>query len=198
MKKLSLYLLSALCVSGALAQGTLVFDQQSSANESYSSGGVPIQFYGFVGQSFTPSLSTVGFIRVKLYDGVPANGVGATLVMNLRSNAINGPILGTTTLTLANGFSGSTNFIFGTAIPVVPSLTYFFETTVQSGDDWGIRTMDSTVIDNYPNGFTYAGPNTFTGGDVWFREGIIAVPEPTLISLLIIGGLGVCYGRRRH
>ena len=176
--------MSALCAALAQAQGTLVFDQQSSTDETYSSGGVPIQFYGFVGQSFTPSLSTVGFIRIKMFDGVPANGIGATLVMNLRSNAINGPILGTTTLVLGNGFAGSTNFVFSTAVPVVPSLTYFFETSVQSGDEWGIR----LIGDNYANGNVYGGMTSATGNDLWFREGIIVVPEPTSISLVFVGG----------
>ena len=194
MKKLFFTFYLALPLA-CCSQGTFVFDQQSSTDETYSSGGARIQFYGFVGQSFTPSLSTVGFIRVKLYDMAPANGVGATLVMNLRSNAINGPILGTTTLVLGNGFSGSTNFIFPNAVPVSPSLTYFFETTVQAGDNWGITSLDNLPGDNYPNGFMYAGPNTFTGGDLWFREGIV-VPEPASISLVLIGVVSLVLRKR--
>ncbi len=197
MKKLCLLLASISFAAKIYAQGTLVFDQQSSTDETYSSNSVAIQFVGFVGQSFTPSLSTVGFVRIKLFDISPANGVGATLVMNLRSNAINGPILGTTTLVLGNGFAGSTNFIFPGAIPVVPSLTYFFETSVQSGDLWAIRSMDSSTVDNYLNGFMYSGLNTATSSDLWFRAGIV-VPEPTSGVLLFLGsGFTAWFLKRR-
>jgi len=168
----------------APAQGTLVYDQESSTDEDPPIGGVRIQFYGTVGQSFTPSLSTVGFVRLRLFDLDPGSGTGATLAVNLRSTAINGPLLGTTTpVVLGDGFTGATNFSFATAVPVVPTTTYFLEAVVQSGDNWGI-----TVIgDSYSGGIIYGGLQPFTGNDLWFREGII-VPEPSSLVLLICGG----------
>lgn len=200
MKTLNSVLFASLIAIGAAqSQGTLIFDQQSSTDETHNTGGLSLQFYGFVGQSFTPSLSAVRFVRVKLVDLASANGIGGTLVMNLRSNAINGPILGTTTLTLENGFSGSTNFVFANAIPVVPSLTYFFETSVITGDDWAVRTMSNVPGDNYPNGMVFGGLFPASAGDLWFREGIIVVPEPTTVSLMFVGGgLVALLVRRRH
>ena len=189
MKSLKFVLLSFICAAGAVqAQGTLVYDQESSNDETYPYGGVAIQFYGSVGQSFTPSLSGVGFFRVKVYDGAPGNGLGATLVGNLRSSAINGPILGTTTpVVLGNGFAGSVNFFFASAVPVNPSTTYFFETVVQSGDNWGITVRSESQGDaNYPGGVFYGGLQPFTGSDLWFREGII-VPEPSTALLFVLG-----------
>jgi hypothetical protein len=199
MKKLLFLLACTLAGITAQSQGTLVFDQESSSDETPPIGGSPIQFYGSVGQSFTPSLSTVGFIRVKMYDINPGNTIGATLVMNLRSNAINGPIIGTATpVVFTNGFTGSVNFFFAFAVAVVPNLTYFFETSVQSGDTWGIRNRsDSQGDDNYPGGVYYGGTQPFSAADLWFREGIVVVPEPTSASVLLLVGLGVCYGRRR-
>jgi hypothetical protein len=89
---------------------------------------VRIQFYGSVGQSFTPSLSTVGFVRLKLLDLTPSNGSGATLAVNLRTNAINGPILGTSiSVALTDNFSGSVNFLFASPIPVTSGVTYFLK-----------------------------------------------------------------------
>lgn len=157
--KVILTITFTICASlSAAAQGTFVYDQESSSDETHQTGGVAIQFYGSVGQSFTPSFSSVGFIRVKLFDVTPGNALGATLVMNLRSDAINGPIIGTAApLALTNGFAGSANFLFSTAINVVQDQLYFFETTVQSGDTWGIRTMSNVPGDNYPGGMMFGG-----------------------------------------
>lgn len=190
MKTPSLLFLIFACATGAArSQGTLVYDQESSADETTPVGGARIQFYGSVGQSFTPSFSSVGFVRVKLFDVTPGNALGATLVMNLRADAINGPIIGTAIpLVLANGFAGSTNFFFSAAVPVVPNLSYFFETTVQSGDNWGIRIRsDSTGDVNYSGGVFYGGSTPFFADDLWFREGIV-VPEPSSVLLLFMGG----------
>jgi len=152
-------------------------------------GGAAIQFYGSVGQSFTPSLSGVGFFRVKVYDAAPRNALGATLVGTLRSGAINGPILGTTMpVVLSNGFAGSVDFFLASAVPVTPSTTYYFQTSVQSGDDWGITTMSNTPGDNYPGGMFYGGLQPFSAGDLWFRAGIYVVPEPSSALLFCLGG----------
>jgi hypothetical protein len=188
MKIPTLILLGFACATGAArAQGTLVFDQESSSDEVSSFGGVRIQFYGTVGQSFTPSLSTVGFVRLRQFDINPGNFVGATLVLNLRSTAINGPILGTTVpVVLDDSFAGSVSFFFAAAVPVTPSTTYFFETVVQSGDNWGITTMSNLPGDNYPGGIFYGGQQPFPAGDLWFREGIV-VPEPSSTLLFVLG-----------
>jgi len=95
-KSLLACLMLALVPFAAPAQGTLVYDQESSSDEVLPFGSVPIQFYGSVGQSFTPSLSAVGFARLRVFDIDPSSGVGATLVVNLRANAINGPLLAVT------------------------------------------------------------------------------------------------------
>ena len=198
MKTLILLLTTfAGAIGTAQAQGTFVYDQESSTDETYPYGGPAIQIYGSVGQSFTPSLSAVGFVRFKEFDVNPGNALGATLVVNLRSGAINGPIIGTAApVFLSDGFAGSVNFFFPTAVPVVPNTTYYFQTVVQSGDDWGITVMGDT----YPNGSIISG-NTgtvFLGNDLWFREGIYVVPEPSAVSLLFLGGGVVGWFLRRR
>ena len=198
MKPLLAFLFLTLMSVAARGQGTLVYDQESSSDESYPIGGVRIQFYGTVGQSFTPSLSTIGFVRLKLYDIAPGNALGATLMVNLRSTAINGPVLGTTTpVVLSNGFAGSVNFFFATAVPVVPNTTYFFETVVQSGDNWGITVRSDSLGDvNYPGGVFYGGLQPFIANDLWFREGVV-VPEPSSALLLFLGGGTAAWIARR-
>jgi len=190
MKALAICLLSTLAMFCSFAQGTLVFDQESSNDENYIGGAVAIQFYGTVGQSFTPSLSTVGFFRVKLGDITPNNSLGATLVINLRSNTINGPILGTTTpAVLGDGFNSSVDFFLPSAVSVVPNMMYFFQVVVQSGDNTKITMRSDLLGDiNYPGGDFYGGIFSSSGEDLWFREGII-VPEPSISALLLGGGL---------
>ena len=186
---LSLFLLA---VVRAQAQGTFVYDQESSSDEVSPFGSVPIQGFGSVGQSFTPSLTAVGFVRLRQFDINPGNSLGATLVVNLRANAINGPIIGTATpVALSDSFVGGVNFFFPSAVPVTSGSTYFLETLVQSGDTWG-----ATVLgDTYPNGTIYGGQFPASGQDLWFREGII-VPEPSVLLLCFIGMAAIFLRRR--
>jgi hypothetical protein len=193
MKPLFAGLMLAIVPAATLGQGSFVYDQESSSDEASPFGSVPIQVYGTVGESFTPSLSTVSFVRLRLFDINPGSGLGATLVVNLRSTAINGPLLGTTTpVTLTNGFVGSVNFVFASGVPVVPNTTYFLEAVVQSGDNWGITTLGDT----YAGGHAFGGLQPFTASDVWFREGIV-VPEPSSVLLLFLGGGTVAWFARR-
>src|SRR5208283_4705699 len=93
----------------AWSQGTFVYDQQSSNDESTPNygQGVTLQYFTLpYGQSFTPSLDAVGFIQLKLDD--PAAGStfnGATVWVNLISGSIAGPVIGTTDqVSLSPGF----------------------------------------------------------------------------------------------
>jgi hypothetical protein len=188
MKKLKVCVLLVFLAIPSFGQGTLVFDQQSSTDENYSplAGGGAIQFYATVGQSFVPSVSSVGFVRLRFFDITSGNSVGANVVVCLRTNAINGPILATSpVVTMADGFQGSTNFVFSSPVAVTPGTTYYFDVAVQSGDNWGFMSLGDT----YAKGMFYGGQGGFFAADLWFREGIV-VPEPTALALLGCG-LGV-------
>jgi len=184
----------------AHAQGTFVFDQQSSDESNPGSSGNIIQNVQPTGQSFTPSLDAVGFVRLQLFDFNRSNGIGATIYVNLRADSITGPIVDSTApVTLPDNFglpftSGFVTFTFATTVPVQPGVKYFFQPIVQSGDQWVIAGGSF----NYPGGDIYA--NGVAGSsDYWFREGII-VPEPsTSTLLLLVAGLWVRSRRsRRH
>jgi hypothetical protein len=183
-----------LLASPVFGQGTMIFDQSSASENAQGEFAIGIQPNQPIGQSFTPSLDGVGFIR--LYTGDSSfNGVGATLYVNLRSDSMTGPIIGTTSaILLPDGFVGRTNFFFTTQVPVTPGVTYYFQPVVQSGDTW-------QIISDSGQNFSYAGGTAFYHGtaspfeDLWFREGII-VPEPSLSALLIFGGGAVVYVRR--
>ncbi len=187
------YALLLFSMSG-YGQSTFIFDQQSVTNDAQSAGsGGGIQSSQPVGQSFIPSFSSVRFIRPLLYDGTQNNNLGATVYVNLRSDSITGPILGSTDPVpfpdnFGRGSNGVANFFFPAAVAVTPGTTYYFQPVVQSGDAWGIGAYNNF---NYPNGtlFFQGVPNP--GSDLWFREGI--VPEPSSIALLSMGiGIFAC------
>jgi len=178
-----------------IAQGTFQYDQQSlnhsiGANVLYN-----IQPNGPMGQSFTPSLPSVGFVQFELYDGHPNNGLGATLYVNLRSNSISGLILSSTDpvfLPEIPSGGGVASFLFSTPAAVVPGTTYFFEVVVQSGDLWRLNVL----ADLYGGGTLLYQGAAQPLEDSWFREGII-VPEPSTVALLITAGALFCVRRKK-
>ena len=183
-----------LLVNSVHSQGFL-YDQQSSTDETPISGaGAVIQQLAPYGQSFTPSLSSVDFIRLNLNDGNPNNGIGATIYLNLRTNTINGAILATTpSISLTNGFAGIVNFLFPSTVPLTPSATYVFEIVMQSGSDsWNALAGEY----NYSGGIVYANGVPASGSDLWFREGIVTVPEPSSAVLVLLGSGAWLFIRR--
>lgn len=177
--------LSALiCLTSTLAfsQGSLVFDQQS-ATGGLATGGASIVGLQPLGQSFTPSLSGVGFVQFQFADLV--GGLGATVYVNLREQSITGNILATTSpVLLSNGFRGTAVFYFATNVSVIPGTVYYFQPTLQSGGDVGVL----GAVYDYRGGTLYTeGLATTTPGlDFWFREGIVA-PESSTLCLGFLG-----------
>ena len=147
------------------------------------------------GQSFTPALSGVDFIRLKLADDRPGNGIGATVYLNLRSDSITGPILGTTaSISMLDGFRGNPTFFFPATVPVTPGTTYYLEPITAPGSDFW-----NTIVSeyNYPGGSAIRGGLPVLASDLWFREGLYIVPEPSSALLLLLGAAGFACSRRR-
>jgi hypothetical protein len=185
------FALSAFMASG---QGTMIYDQQSETSRAFDYA-APIQEQQPTGQSFTPALSSVGFVQLEFIDAHPGNGLGATVYVNLRADSLSGTILGSTApVFMPDSFSyGITSFSFGTPVGVNPDTTYYFQPVVQSGDS-------SWCIINGP--YNYSGGTFFANGvpnpngyDAWFREGSF-VPEPSSGVLVLLGIAGMCAARR--
>jgi len=179
-------LLSALLPTYAGAQGTFVFDQQSSDESNGGVGISVIQDSQPIGQSFTPSLTGIGFVRFHLFDLVRNNGTGAVVYVNLRSDSITGTIISSTApVALPDNFgavnSGFADFFFPGEVPLQPGAKYYLQTIVQAGDKWGLF-GDSF---GYPGGDLYSNGTAFSS-DFWFREGVV-VPEPSAIAVLLAG-----------
>lgn len=176
------FALAAYCARG---QGTLQYDQQ--VNPITAPGG----FFNIVpdptGQSFIPTLSSVGFAQFYLSDG-NFNGIGSTIYVNLWAGSLGtGTLLGTSeTVSMPDGFNGASTFLFTTPITVTPGTTYFLQPFIQSGDPFEL----GIVGNNYANGAGYLH-GTQLAGDFWFRDGIV-VPEPSILSLSVLGVAGIC------
>jgi hypothetical protein len=180
------FLLVACSIQG---QG-FVYDQQST---NLIEGSSSLRSGQPMGQSFTPTLSSVSFILLNLYDSDALHNSGATVFVNLRSNSVTGPILGSSAgVFLPDQFFGTTNFFFTTPINVASGTTYYFQPVIQSGDSVG-----SYVTDTSYAGTAYALGAPVFNHELWFREGILAVPEPSPVWLAWLGGAVWLFARRQ-
>jgi hypothetical protein len=187
----------------AHAQG-FVYDQQSTNPPSIVGDYLRIQEDSPLLQSFIPTLSTIGFAQFEFWDfsGTPNNGNnGATVYVDLWTGSPNinsATLLGSTTpVYMPEGFGefypGVTNFYFSTPISLTAGQTYYLQPIVQSGDDpWDIWAPGNT----YPNGQLFEKGLGFSG-DLWFREGVVSVPEPTALALIGLSGIWVYAFKRR-
>ncbi len=194
MKKFSalsvVLLLAAACSYG---QGTLIYDQQSSTDESLPvSGASSLQDFAS-GQSFIPALAGVGFVKIMFRDANPNDGLGVAVYIGLRSGSVSGTLLGTTApVTLPNAFGGAATFFFPEQVQLTPDVMYYFNVVPQSGGPFQI--FGSTTY-NYAGGTAFVSGHPDAAADLWFREGII-VPEPSSTALLSLGAVALLYLRR--
>jgi len=157
----------------------------------------PIQTQQPIGQSFVPNLSSIGFIRFYL-DDQTANGVGATVVLNLWSGSIgSGTLLASTDpIFIPHGFFDYSNFFFSTPVILTPSSTYYLQAFIQSGDNDNNMRTGELPGSAYPNGTAFISSVASPGIDLWFREGVV-VPEPSTALLALFGIAGLCLHRNK-
>ena len=172
----------SMLIRAAFAQGTMVFDQQSFGESNYGEFLANISASQPIGQSFTPTLSGIGFVRIYLSDR-SSDGIGTTVFVNIRAGSITGAVVSSTSpVALPDQFHGPMNFFFAGEVPLTPGTTYYLQPVIQSGEDFGT---------GYDGRYGYTGGTAFFNGnadpldDLWFREGII-VPEPSITALLLV------------
>jgi hypothetical protein len=177
-------------------QGLFQYDQSSSTNEALPAGlAENIQPNQPMGQSFIPSLSAIGFIRLYLEEAV-FNGASAIVFVNLRSGSITGAVVSATSpVFLRGGYFGYVNFLFTAPIAVNPGTTYFLQPIFSSTDTWRTSGLPGT---SYGDGTAFFNGIAASNEDLWFREGIV-VPEPSAISLLMfVAGFALWFRPRRN
>lgn len=158
-----------------------MFDQQSALS-GLASGGAPILSQQPMGQSFTPSLSAVGFVQFQ-FENI-SGSVGGTVFVNLVENSITGSVVASSSpIIVQDNFFGTKSFFFASNVPVQAGVEYFFLPVLQSGDNVNVL----SDFYNYTGGAAYySGIRRTDSRDFWFREGIV-VPEPTSAGLIICG-----------
>ena len=205
MKTQRLLALSILFMALYASSQGFMYDQSSATNTGPALGdyGVLIQESQPVGQSFTPSLSAIGFVQLKFFDGSPFSDPGTSVYVNLWSGSIStGTLLGSSTPVFMPGGADFeiTNFYFSTAISLTPGTTYYLQPVTETGaaDAWEVIAsgdLEGTGY-NYPGGVAIFNGAASTK-DLWFREGIV-VPEPSAAMLGLLGGGVFLYARHKH
>jgi len=144
-----------------------------------------------LGQSFTPTLTSLNFVNLLTIDG------SATVEVNIRLGSISGTILGTSQATVIP-FSlapSVSSFSFSAPVTLISGDLYVIEPFVVSGD----ALIGSTDTNNYAGGNQILGGIAQPNNDLWFQEGI-AVPEPGALVLLgtgLIGLLAIVFFKNR-
>jgi len=193
--KLAAAVLAALLHSSRiLAQGLLV-DQASGTTGEFIQNFTQIPD-NQIAQSFTPSLSAVGFVQFQTFVFDDNNGAGVVFAVNLRQGAYNGPIISSTApLVLVNKLITQIGtFYYPDNIVVTSGQLYFFEPVLLSAGSMDIGYKDNST---YDRGEPWFGGLPSGPGDFWFREGIV-VPEPAAFWLFLFGGAVLLWrvGRR--
>jgi hypothetical protein len=198
MKNTLCKLAVALCLATALrlhGQG-VVYDQQSDTTPEKINYDTFDLYKMTLYESFVPTFSSIGVVQLEISDYLDSNTSGATMSVALFSGSPENPTFlgGTERVYLPPDFnndqltfSGVTNFYFSTPVALTPGQTYYLSPVELTGDNvWSVAVLNHT----YPYGQLYGGGYPFTPPvDLWFREGIVATPEPSDLALLAMGGL---------
>lgn len=192
-KRAILIVFSFLCI--ATRGQVFVYDQQSVTSDIEGFNFYYIQANEPVGQSFTPSLSSIGFVRLFVRNAAEMPSP-ATMYVNLLEDSISGPVLSQSeSISLPSGqiTDSPLNFFFATPVTVTPGTTYYLQPVVEDNPNVAI----SIATYQYAGGTAFVNGTADSANDLWFREGII-VPEPSSFWLILVGSAVWFYTRRTH
>ena len=145
-----------------------------------------------IGQSFTPSLDAVGFTQLVLIN--LSSSDNAVVYVNLLSGSITGQNIGQSAPVTVNiGSEVPVNFFFSTPVTVTPGTTYYLQPVVQSGD----ALINESFLYSYSGGSAIFNGTADPGTQLYFREGIIIVPEPSTWALFAAGAATLFFRRRK-
>jgi len=184
IRSIAIAFISWLLAIDLQAQGFLLVDQASGTMDEIVTTSTQLP-NNQIAQSFTPSLSAVGFVQFSEYvPAFPGNNT-VTFAVNLRAGAYNGQILSSTDLViLVNHGTQIGTFYFPENISVTPGNLYFLEPVLSST---GFLNIGYKFPSSYPGGEAWSNGG-IAGSDYWFREGIV-VPEPNVSWML---GFSAC------
>src|SRR6266480_6990665 len=163
-KLIAAVLATMLHVTSILAQGVIV-DQASGTTSEFIQDFTRIPD-NQIAQSFTPSLSAVGFVQFSEYISAFPGNDQVTFVVNLRQGAYNGPILSSTDpVILVNKITQIGTFYYPDNVVVTPGQLYFFEPVLLTA---GSMDIGYKFPSSYPDGDAWNnGVPSNGGGDYW-------------------------------
>ncbi|MBD3206840.1 hypothetical protein GF319_10940 [Candidatus Bathyarchaeota archaeon] len=187
--KISLLMLLILSVSVTVASaGEIVLDQKQELEDGSTS-----LDKDEIGQEFTPTMSPLVAVEIKIRT---ANTLGDdTIIVNIRDSTIDGPILGTSSQLVIEGFEGWIRFDFP-PIPLDPGSLYVIEVEVSKktfawyegpGDVYP-GGQGITFGDPYMDDFvfrTYAELNEPVGGELLPTGSILSI-LPIILAVTLI------------
>ena len=191
----------------ASAQVSFIYDQQSSTNNTANL--VPTANFSLgssIGQSFTPSLASIDFVRLRFYNsgGRQQRSASGTIYVNLWSGGISNGVLLAATAPVFLSLSplqvpDTTDFFFQESAALNSGGVYYLQPIINP--QVGSLTPEIFIPPFNPG--TYAGGTLLVNGvvypqyDLWFREGLIVVPEPASARLLLVTILGLAAIRHK-
>jgi hypothetical protein len=163
------------------------------------------------GQGFVPTNPLLDVVELMINDQSPGDGFGISMFVRIREATYTGTILGTSLPVSMPDFAPGpfifpqlAHFDFSSPVALSPGSLHVIEVVNTSfPGDIGVFATGFNV-DAYAAGEAYflglpasmtAGPNAPV--DLWFREGIAAVPEPALGLVFGTAAVGVWVRRRR-
>lgn len=129
----------------------LIDQQQTTFEVRYSCGIGTVP--GNVAQVVTPSATA--WAQVELLLAVSASGPGSSLTLNVRNDAIDGPIIGSASVVLPDPPGGGLHWIpfhFEPAVPLTPGIAVFLEVHLESQ----IATWAGSGLDPYAGGSSWS------------------------------------------
>ena len=152
--------------SVAPATPTLTVDQQNVSGFTFDLG---INASGGIAQGFTPTANRLD--AVDLFLTGSGSNPPLTLTVTIRAGAYNGPDLGSTTLAVPAGLSGTPSnptvlqAVFATSVPLTPGNQYY----IHVDPDGGFLGAAAAFGNAYTGGDAYQGDFTLSGLDIGFR-----------------------------
>lgn len=205
LARLGLALALALAAS-ATTRGDII-DQAYTPNPASGQGfNVGSAINQPLGQSFTPTLTSLNFADLRIGDASSPPGTAAQVEVEIRQGSITGTVLGTATTTIPAGTNPAgtlptlTRFLFSGPIALTPGSTYVieaFQIPPMTGSNANFLWYGGPLTaSTYPGGTAIVGGVAQPAFDFAFQEGV-AVPEPSSLVLATLGAAGFGLVARR-
>ena len=170
IRQLRIAIVPLLVVAASVQADDYVWDQVNDAYNPTLTQNVLI--FSPLGQEFVPNLPMLNVVQVWLSDQTQGSNAPANFMVNVRAGTIDGPIVGSSALTLPGSFNDVAEFQFE-PVTLVPQSLYVMEVVQVTGINWGLKSFPG-IVSTYPLGRQILAGVPQEDNDLWFREGIMS------------------------